>query len=208
MSYERNIKYLNERRIIYRTIPQDEPTTVYDWGLYYKQGTYQCYDLFRSKAKINTYKSLKWHLLVLRYLNPKMNEEKFKALAYVMAHRKNGFSTFTIATDVLDKILRDVYLADLEEPPVNRLRKIIFDPMCGLKAEEKLKIVGKLIGRQSIVNNEVIYQCMLDINDIGKKITIAKLAKILKCSSRTIHRNMSAELKEEKNLLNIDNEKI
>ena len=81
MSYDRNTKYLNDRRIVYRTIPQDEPTHVYNWGLYYEHGTYQCYDLFRSKAKINTYKSLKWHLLVLWYLNPELDPDRFKQLA-------------------------------------------------------------------------------------------------------------------------------
>jgi transcriptional antiterminator len=45
---------------------------------------------------------------------------------------------------------------------------------------------------------------MLELNNIGKKITISKLAKLLKCSSRTIHRNMSQILKTEKHLLNSD----
>ena len=35
-----------------------------------------------------------------------------------------------------------------------------------------------------------------------KNPSIAKLAKALKCSERTIHRNMSEELKREKELLN------
>jgi transcriptional antiterminator len=43
---------------------------------------------------------------------------------------------------------------------------------------------------------------MLDLNDMGKKITISKIAKLLECSSRTIHRNMGEELKREKELLN------
>jgi len=43
---------------------------------------------------------------------------------------------------------------------------------------------------------------MLEINNNGSKITIAKLAKLLKCTSRTIHRNMGVELKREKQLLN------
>jgi len=43
---------------------------------------------------------------------------------------------------------------------------------------------------------------MLDVNELNKKITIAKLAKLLKCTTRTIHRNMDAELKREKELLN------
>ena len=43
---------------------------------------------------------------------------------------------------------------------------------------------------------------MLDINDMNKKITIGRIAGLLNCSSRTIHRNMGAELKREKELLN------
>ena len=34
------------------------------------------------------------------------------------------------------------------------------------------------------------------------KITIAKIAKTLKCTTRTIHRNMCTDLKREKELLN------
>ena len=65
------LEYLNRKRIIYRRNPiNDIPTSVYNWGWYYKDGTYECYELFRSSAKINTFRSLKWHLLVLWYLNP------------------------------------------------------------------------------------------------------------------------------------------
>jgi transcriptional antiterminator len=49
---------------------------------------------------------------------------------------------------------------------------------------------------------------MLDLNDAGNRVTIANIAKILNCSSRTIHRNMSQQLRKEKDLLNIENEKI
>ena len=43
---------------------------------------------------------------------------------------------------------------------------------------------------------------MLDLNDAGKKILVTQLALWLECSTRTIHRNMSEELKREKELLN------
>ena len=43
---------------------------------------------------------------------------------------------------------------------------------------------------------------MLEINNNKEKITINKLAKLLKCSNRTIYRNMMTELKREKELLN------
>ena len=43
---------------------------------------------------------------------------------------------------------------------------------------------------------------MLELNDNNEKITITKLAKLLKCATRTIHRNMCTDLKREKELLN------
>jgi transcriptional antiterminator len=49
---------------------------------------------------------------------------------------------------------------------------------------------------------------MIDLHEIGKKITIGRIASLLNCSARTIHRNMSYELKKEKELLNKENEKI
>ena len=68
--------------------------------------------------------------------------------------------------------------------------------------EDKLKIVGKLIGRQKQIHEDDIYQCMIDINDMGKKITLARIADLLNCSTRTIQRGMCEELKREKELLN------
>ena len=49
---------------------------------------------------------------------------------------------------------------------------------------------------------------MLMLNHGGWKITIARLARGLNCSTRTVHRNMSEELKREKELLNKQNEEI
>ena len=93
-------------------------------------------------------------------------------------------------------------MCDLEKPPKNKLRKIIFKDYSGLTTEEKMSIVGKMIGKSKKIHEDDIYQCMLDINELGKKITITSLAGLLNCSARTIHRNMSNELKKEKELLN------
>ena len=43
---------------------------------------------------------------------------------------------------------------------------------------------------------------MIDTHDLGEKITLSKIAKLLNCSTRTIQRNMCEELKREKELLN------
>jgi len=209
MSQDRNTGYLDRHRIIYRSLPDiSQATREYDWGYFYQDGTHDCYELFRSKAKITTYKSLKWHLLVLWYLNPELDQDSFKALAEVICEKSHGFVTFTVDKPLFEKILYEVYMSDLDTPPRNRARKIIFKQFCGLSVEKKLSIVGQLVGRGRKVHEDDIYQTMLEIHDFGKKITIRNLAETLGCSDRTIHRNMPYELKKEKQLLNFQLEEI
>jgi hypothetical protein len=204
----RNMKYLNDNRIIYRKYSEDQPTQEYKWGWYYADGTHGYYSLFNSPAKITTIRSLKWHLLTLWWLNPSMNKTKFDELATVITYKPNGFTTFSVSNSILNSVIDSVYMQDLERPPKNKLRKVVFKDGTGLSKVEKLKIVGQLIGRKSNTDEGIIYQCMLDLNEKGEKITIRRLAGLLNCSSRTIHRNMSPLLKKEKDILNIENEKI
>lgn len=201
--YERKMKYLHDNKIIYRRYPiTDTPSEIYEWGWYYENGTHQCYELFRSKAKITTYKSLKWHLLVLLYLNPTMEQNKFIELAQVLAEEKNGFVAFRISNQTLNQIIYDVSMCDLNEPPTNRARKIIFKDTTRLTTSEKLSIVGKLIGRSKKATDEDIYDTMVYLNDLSQKITVKKIAKSLCVSTRTIYRSMTKELKKEKELFN------
>ena len=203
MSHDRNLTYLNNNRIVYRRLPTtDKPDIDNKQYMFYENGTHQCYELFRSSAKINTYKSLKWHLLTLWYLNPSLNPDKFTYLAEYITHKPNGFVTFNIKQDALNKIIYEVSMLDLDRPPKNKLRKVIFKPFCGLTKEEKLSIVGSLIGVTNKICSDDIYHCMIDMHDWGKKITIGRIAGLLDCSSRTIHRHMCEDLKREKELLN------
>ena len=202
MSHDRNLEFLNRRRIVYRRNPiTDKPTIENECYMFYEDGTYECYELFRSKAKITTYKSLKWHLLVIWYLNPQLTQDEFEEIAYAIANKSSGFVSFNIGDRLLDKIIYKVSMCDLEQPPKNKLRKVIFKPTT-LSKEEKLRVVGELIGRTKRIHEDDIYECMIDLNDMGKKITITRIAGLLDCSTRTIHRNMSEELKKEKELLN------
>ena len=199
----RNMVYLTSNNIVYRRDPiSDKPTEVYEWGYYYEHGTHQCYTLFRSKAKITTYKSLKWHLLVLWYLNPQLSPDKFEELAWIIAEKSNGFATFTMPEQLLKTMIYEISMMDLEQPPKNKLRKVIFKDNTGLSKTEKLSIVGKLIGRGSKASAEDIYETMLLLHDDNKKITVAAIAKVLGVSTRTVYRNMTHELTKEKELLN------
>ena len=203
MSHERDLKYLNTHRIVYRCLPEtDKPDIENDDYMFYEDGTHQCYELFRSKAKITTYKSLKWHLLVLWYLNPQLDPDDFNKIASMIVHKPNGFVSFAIHDALLRKIVYEVSMMDLDRPPKNKLRKVIFKPTSMLKKEEKLSILGQLIGRSKKIHSDDIYESMIGLHDDRQKITIGRIAELLNVSQRTIHRQMCNTLKKEKELLN------
>jgi len=204
MSRERNMKWLNDRRINYRCDPiNDKPTIENSLYSYYENGTHECYHLFNSKAKITTYKSLKWHFYVLYYLNTEiqLRQGYCRLIFKFIANKENGFVTFFISDKKLNEMINDVFNTG-GEPPINKKRKIIFKDFCGLSFDQKMSVVGKLIGRSTRVSVEDIYQCMLDLNDCGKKITWSRIAELLNCSERTIIRKINNELKKEKDILN------
>ena len=200
---QRNLTYLNNLKLIYRRHPiTDKPDIDTKEFMYFQNGTHQCYELFRSTAKITTYRSLKWHLLVLWYLNPNLNQDDFTRLAEYIVHKPNGFVSFNVSERLLEKVIYEVSMSDLDRPPKNKLRKVIFKPFSGLTKEMKLSIVGQLVGQSPRVCSDDIYAVMIDMHDMGKKITIGRIAGLLDCSSRTIHRHMCNDLKKEKELLN------
>ena len=202
MSQERNIKWLNDRRVVYRQFPiNDIPTIETNKYMFFENGTYEHYSLFNTKAKITTYKSLKWHFLVLYYLNQENGLLPSHVYEFI-ADKENGFVTFFISKKVLNDMIDDVFKIG-GEPPVNKIRKVIFKDYSMLTISEKLSIVGKLIGRSSRVDVESIYQCMLDINDFGKHICISRIAGLLNVSKRTIYRHINDELKQEIKILNL-----
>ena len=202
MSQDRKMKWLNDRRIIYRYDGIDQPDIETKQYKYYENGTYSCYHLFNTKAKITTYKSLKWHLLVLFYLNEDNEYSSspfFEHLARFIAKKDNGFVTFFISEKALNDMIIDVYQHG-GDAPKNKLRKVIFKPYNMLTLNQKLSIVGKLIGRRSICK-ETIYQAMIDISE-HRKITMRWLAEVLGVSQRTVYRHMCDELKLAKQEMN------
>ena len=197
----RRIEYLNDNRIIYRRSPvNDDPTYSTEHFDYYEDGTHEHYHLFNSKSKITSYKSLTWHSLVLCYLN-KYNMNTHARIVRFICDKSNGFITFKIGESSIENIIESTFYGGAYAPR-NKARKIIFKDFCKLDFKQKMQTVGKLIGRQSIVDNEIIYQTMLDLNELGKKITWGKVAELLKCSERTIIRNINKQLKNEKTILN------
>ena len=205
INMERQFKYLTNKRVVWRQDPTtDIPDIETKEYMFYENGTYQAYDLFRSKAKITTYRSLKWHMLTLWYLNPDWTERDAMDVAMYITNKDNGFITFRINRWNVARLIDDLSVVDLEHPPTNKLRKIIFKWNCGLTKSEKLSIVGQLIGKMNGIDKSDIYEAMTQINYEGYKIIISKLAKMLNVTPRTIYRHMNDELKQEKQRLNTE----
>jgi hypothetical protein len=203
MSHERNMKWLNKHRLIYRQLPTtDIPDIETKEYMFFEDGTHQCYELFRSKAKITTFKSLKWHLLVLWYLNPQLSPDMFDDLVEIICYKPNGFVSFNISPASIERIMHEVYMSDLDKPPTNKLRKVVFKPFTGLTKEQKLSIVGSLIGVTNKIHADDIYDVMLQLHDDNKKITVKRVSELLNVSNRTVYRHMCQDLKREKELLN------
>ncbi len=141
-------------------------------------------------------------MLVLWYLNPDWTKHDAMDIATYIANKHNGFVTFNINRWNVSRLIDDLSWLDLDHPPANKLRKIIFKFNCGLTKQQKLSIVGKLIGRANGINSSDIYEAMLQTNYEGSKITILGLAKLLNVTPRTIYRHMNDELKQEKIKLN------
>lgn len=197
----RKIEYLNDNRIIYKRSPiNDEPTYSTEHFDYYEDGTHEHYHLFNSKSKITSYRSLTWHSLVLCYLN-RWNMHKHARIIRFICDKRNGFVTFKLAEQSIESVIEQTFWGGVYAPK-NKARKIIFKDYCKLDFKQKMQIVGQLLGKSKTIYTEDVYECMINLNDTGKKITWSKIAQLLDCSVRTVLRNINKELKQEKKLLN------
>ena len=197
----RKLEYLNDNRIIYKRSPvNDEPTYSTEHFDYYEDGTHEHYHLFNSKSKITSYRSLTWHSLVLCYLN-RWNKQRHARIIRFICDKRNGFVTFKLAENSIEQVIQQTFWGGVYAPK-NKARKIIFKDYCKLDFKQKMQIVGQLLGKSRAIYTEDVYECMIDLNDTGKKITWSKIAQLLDCSVRTVLRNINEELKQEKKLLN------
>ena len=84
-------------------------------------------------------------VITLFHIYPQLSPDKFEELAWIIAEKSNGFATFTMPEQLLKTMIYEISMMDLEQPPKNKLRKVIFKDYTGLSKTEKLSIVGKLI---------------------------------------------------------------
>ena len=54
-----------------------------------------------------------------------------------------------------------------------------------------MQIVAQLLGKTKQIHTDDVYDCMIDLNDNGNKITWSRVAGLLDCSVRTVLRNLN-----------------
>ncbi len=203
--FERRLDILIQRKLIWRRNPiTDIPTETFSWGWYYKEGTYENYSLFAHSGKIGTIHAFKWHLKVLWYLNPELSKKEFERLIKLMADARNGFVLHSFKKELTDYMLNSIYHTDLEKPPANNLRRVIFRDNHGLTLSEQRKIAGKYGNLGKGISPGELYEEMIRLNHQNTKISIKNLAENLNCTTRTVHRNLNDVLREEKKNLNLN----
>jgi len=211
LAYEDRVKALYDLRIMLYKIPESKEYIEYEWGRVYKEKVTGYIDLFRYDYKIISKAQLAWHIYAIMYMNPKIEEDKLdKVIAYLL-NPQMGFILENVSKSITHADLKeDLRAYYLDDEPRSKPRKIIFYSDCKLSVSEKLSLVGQHAGKGKRITEEVIYEAMVMIHyDYNELITVSKLAKMLKCTTRTIFRNMSERLNEEKNILNEEhNEEI
>lgn len=206
----RRIKWLWDRRISTVQYPvEDTPTMEFPWGYYFKDGTYECYELFRSPHKICSYKGYKWHIAVLKHIN-NLTTDKFKEVCLYIADVKNGFVARELDPIKVWSIVADVLDDDTHDAPPNVRRKVIFKVGCSLEAHEKKLIIGQLTGRIGRLKGKDVSSHMMYIHHMGRKITITELSKLMNCSRVSVYSIMDDDLNSTMKTLNesLSNEKL
>ena len=203
MTPNRNLNWLWNRRVVTLRYPTtDNPTKAFYWGWFYKDGTHQYYHLFNKPHRINTFKSYKWHIAVIKYLNNGMSFEDFTQTCLFIKEQANGFSVIDIPNNKAMIMINDVFKNNTDLCPSNKIRKVVFKVACGLETHEKLAIVGHLIGRSKRLDVKDIISSMRFIHHSGYRVSIAKIARHFNCSRNTLYAILSDEAQEEINRLN------
>ena len=159
------------------------------------------YSLYRSKRKINSFSELEYTAEKFVHLNPDFNLDLMKSLFVSLSDRDNGHIVRTYGKDRVEAMVESVYIKR-KEPYISRLRKIIFNPNKMLSKEEKMKIVGEIIGSKPVISEEDINLVVDDLYLSKEPVTIAKLAELCDTSRYMIKKSITDEVMEKINAMN------
>ena len=171
------------------------------------------YSLYRTKRKINSFFELEHIAEKFRYLNPDFDEGLMTDLFVKLSDRESGH---IIRTYDSDRVIRMVYsvLQKKKTPYMRNKRKIVFNPAKYISKEDKREIIGSLIGRKPLIDQEDLKFIISDLYFNRERISITKIAELTDTSRYIVKKSMSSEMwrdienlnekiKEEKNISKI-----
>lgn len=157
---------------------------------------YDYYNIFTTnELTIVSYKSFTWMVSVLYHLNRDAirldNRILFNAAQFAS---ETLVKYVSILPNYVDNLVEGII--DRDEIPTPQPRHIIFNPLTTLSRNDKLMIVGKHApSRKKTFSADKIEEVIELMMTYKKKITFSEVAKTLGCSTKTIQRNLSEELK-------------
>lgn len=204
--------YFEKHKIIFEEYPwSDTPDFETSDYMYFKNGTNQYIRAFNPWTKIYNTKNYMSVMGIIKYLNPNIEYKVFHRCGKILGKKENNFAIFTLSDYNINTICEKIYNTSDDWAPKVKTRKLIFKKGNDLTLKEKQSIIGTMcggfggtVGNQNArkIDSTDVYEAMLQINDLGKKITNARLIEILNVTKRTIQRNKTEELNKEILILN------
>lgn len=159
------------------------------------------YHLYRTKRKINSFAELEYIAEKFIYLNPDFELETMKGLFYKLSERESGHVIRTYTQRRVEAMIEIVHERK-KVPYTGKLRKIIFNPSKMLTKEQKMRIVGQVIGSKPNVEEEDIFYVMDELHLNKEIITIAKIAEMCDSSRYMIKKSLTPKVVKEMDRLN------
>lgn len=161
------------------------------------------FDLINIDHRVVSFNQLKYYAEVFFYLNPDISYEIIRGLFRWLGDRENGRSIRTYSKARVDDMIEDVYQHP-KVPYCRRMRKVVFNPEIIISVEEKLSIVAQMVSKGLTFTENDLRMAIENLSNARLIITHDALSEYLMCSTKTIHRLMTVELKNKIKLENIN----
>lgn len=152
------------------------------------------FDLLNIDHRVVSFNQLKYYAEVFFYLNSDISYDLFRGLFRWLGDRENGRSIRTYSKARVDDMIEDVY-NNPKVPYCRRMRRVVFNPEVIMSVGEKLSIVAQIVSKGFTFTENDLRIAIDHMSHSRMIITYDALSEQLMCSTKTINRLMTTELK-------------
>lgn len=154
------------------------------------------FDLNNVDHRVSSFNQLKYYAEVFLYLNPDISYDIFRGLFRWLGDRENGRSIRTYSKARVDDMIQDVY-HNPKEPYCRRMRRVVFNPESIMSTSEKLSIVAQIVSKGLTFTEKDLIDAIEHMAQARIIINYERLANTLMCSTKTVNRLMTTEIKDQ-----------